>query len=124
MRSGEEQTEKAAQGRECDHGENDADPLPGTEGGIQDERHKKQGEWDNDRETPVGALLALVFSRLVQVISLGKFHFLSDLVDSLPHSAAEVTAAHAIFDGDIARVAFAINGGGAVIERDSAKLCQ
>src|ERR1700680_4937404 len=124
MRSRYEQTQKAAERGKGDHGQNQADPLPGAEGGIQNERHEEQRDRHDDRETAIGALLTFIFAGPVEVISLGQFDLLSNFVDRLPHSAAEVAAAHAVFYGDITGVALAINRGCAIVETYFAQLGQ
>src|ERR1700676_908019 len=124
MRSSQEQAEKAAKRGKRDHGQNQADPLPGAESGIQDERHEEQRDWHNDRKPPIGALLTLVFASPVQVIALGQFDLLTNFFDCLPHGAAEVAAAHAVLDGNIAGVAFAVNRGRTIVEGNGAQLCQ
>src|ERR1019366_5952624 len=52
----------------------------------------------------------------------GEFDLASDFIDGLADGRSEVAAAHAVLDGDVAGVAFAINGGGAIVEGDVAQL--
>ena len=76
----------------------------------------------DEGQPAVGALLAFVFPRPVEVIALGQVHFLPDLFNCLAHRAAQVAAAHAVLDGDIARIPFAIDGRRAIIQSDLAHL--
>src|ERR1035438_3378045 len=117
MRSGDEQTEKSAHGRKRHNGENQEDPLPRTKRRIEDERHQQQGYWHDERQPPVGALLALVLAGPVQVIALGKRDLVSDLVNRLADGAAQVAAAHAVLDGNVAGVSLAVDCGSTVVKR-------
>jgi hypothetical protein len=46
------------------------------------------------------------------------------IIDRLTHGAAEVAASHAVLDRDVARVALAVDGGRAIVERYLAELCK
>ena len=50
------------------------------------------------------ALLALVFARPIDVVAGGKLHLCVDLGDGFLHGAAQIAAANAVFDGDVALV--------------------
>ena len=69
-------------------------------------------------------LLALVFALPVDVIPARQLHLRVDLLDGFFHRAAQVAAAHAVLDGDVALVPFAIDFGGAVAFFDLAELLQ
>src|SRR5579864_3235235 len=58
------------------------------------------------------------------MIAFRQLHFVTDFVDSLTDGAAEITSAHAVFDGNVTLVAFAIDRGGAVVKCDLAELSQ
>src|SRR6266851_10048468 len=51
MRAGGEQREHAAEGRERDYGEDEANPFPGVEHRVQDESHEQQRNRHDDRQS-------------------------------------------------------------------------
>src|ERR1700734_1204881 len=124
MRACQQQAEKPAQRRELHHRQDQENPLPRAKRRIKDERHEEQCDRHNECQAAVGALLTFIFARPVQVIALGKLHFLPYLFYRLPHRAAQIAPAHAVFDRDITRVAFAINRGRSVIQANVAHLAQ
>ena len=60
------------------------------------------------------SLLALIFSGPVNVVSSGQRHLLVHLVDGLLDRASQITTAHAVLNGDVALLSFAVNLLGAV----------
>ena len=72
----------------------------------------------------VGALLALVFARPIERVALRQLHLAIHLPHGFFHGAAQVTTAHAVLDGDVALIAFAINHGRAVFHGDVAELIE
>ena len=73
---------------------------------------------------PIGPLLAFVFPGPIEVIAFRQLHLLIHFLDRLPHRAAEIASADAVFDRDIARVALAVNRRRAIIEANLANLSQ
>ena len=62
----------------------------------------------------LGALLAGVFARPVDVIAGGQLHLPVDLPHGLLDGATQVASPHAVFDGDVALISFAVDFRGAV----------
>ena len=58
------------------------------------------------------------------LISGGQLDLPADLPDGLFHRAAQIAPAHAVLDGDVALVSFAIDFGRAVVALDVAELRQ
>ena len=82
------------------------------------------GDGQHQHQALVGALLALVFARPVDVVARGKLDLVVDLGDRLFHRAAQIAAANAVLDGDVALVRLAIDLLGAVFHFDLGQLGQ
>src|ERR1700676_687740 len=109
MRAGQQQTQETTERREPYDSKDEAHPFPRVEGRIENEGHEQQRDGHDDGEAPVGTLLALVFASPVEVIALVKAHLLPHFFDGLAHGATQVATAHAVLNGDIARISLAIN---------------
>ena len=69
----------------------------------------KNGDGKHDQQARVGSLLAFVFALPIDGVSRRQFDLLVYFLDGLFDCAAEVAAAHAVFDGNVAAIAFAID---------------
>lgn len=79
---------------------------------------------EHEKQSPLRTLLALVFTRPINVVSRRQSYLLVHLVDRLFDRTSKITATNAVFNRDIALFAFAINLFGAIIGGDLGKLCQ
>ena len=61
------------------------------------------------RQPLLGALLAVVFAGPVDVVAGRQLHLPVDFPDSFLDGAAEVAPAHAVFDGHVALISFAVD---------------
>ena len=124
VRAGNQQGQHASNRRRGQGRHDQQRPIEGTERRIEKQDNQQDGNRNNQRQPGIGALLAGVFARPLQGVAQGQLHFLAYVVDGIPHRAAQVAAAHAVLDGDIARVVFAVNHGGAIFNADVAELPQ
>ena len=79
------------------------------EHGVEDHEDEQQRDGHDQRQALVGPLLALIFSRPVEVVAGGQFHLAVDLGDGLFDGAAKIAAANAVFDRHIALVGLAVD---------------
>src|SRR6516225_808288 len=97
-------------------------PFEGIELRVQNDEDQQNGDGDDDLQPLVGALLAFVLAGPVEAVAFRKLHLLIDFRHRLLHRAAEVAAPHAVLDGDIARIRFAVDHGGSILHLDVAEL--
>src|SRR5580698_10105098 len=83
-------------------------PLGGSEGAINDQENEEDCRGHDDHQPCLGALLALILARPFDAVKRRQLYSLLDLAHGFLDSAAQVTAAHAVVDGDIAGTAFPI----------------
>src|ERR1700732_3947740 len=107
MRPGGQKAEESPQWGERHDGQDQANPFPRIERGIENERHQQDSDWDDDRQTTIRPLLAFVFASPVEVILFRQRHFPSYLFDRLAHSAPKIAPANAILDRDVSRISLA-----------------
>src|ERR1700687_2112451 len=90
-------------------GENQKRPLEGLEHGVQDDEDQQNGDGQHDKQAFVCALLALVFSSPINVISLWQLHLLGDLVYGFFDCASKIATANAVLDSDVALFSFTVD---------------
>ena len=95
--------------RHGDGGENQHGPFRRAEHRIEDDEDEQDRQRNDNEQPRVGAYFALVFAFPPDVIPAREFYLRIDLLDSLSNSVAESAAAHAVFDGDVALIVFAID---------------
>src|SRR6266849_9322195 len=120
MRPSSQKAEESTQWRERHDGQDQANPLPRIERGIEDERHQQDSDWDDHGQTTIRPLLAFVFASPVEVILFRQRHFPPYLFDRLAHSASQIASANAVLDRDVSRIALAINRRSTVLQLDLA----
>src|SRR5262249_12147706 len=89
-----------------------------------DQEDEKDGERYDDQQAGLGTLLALVLASPFDVVAGWKFDLLVDLADRFLDGAAEIPAAHAVLDADVARIGLAIERGSAIRRANGAKLAE
>ena len=124
VRTGDVQSEQTADPRHGHVDQMEAGPLCGSKGGINDQEDEEDGRGHDDHQPCLGAFLALILARPFDAVKRWQLYLLLDLAHGFLHRAAQITAAHAVVDGDIAGTAFTIKLRSAVPHFDLAKLRQ
>src|SRR5215467_2965926 len=99
-------------------------PLEGLEHSVEDQEDQQDRKRQNRQQAALRALLVLVFAGPVDGIALWQLYAGTDFLDGLLDRAAEVTAAHAVFNRDVARISLAIDLRGPVQDLDVRQLRQ
>ena len=99
-------------------------PFERFEHGVQNDEDDENGDGKHDQQALVGSLLAGVFALPVESVPVGNLTCWFTFADRFFHGAAEVASADAVFNGNIAPVAFAINFRSAIGHADFAELSQ
>src|SRR5579863_5119350 len=122
--AGEQEGDQAADGRDRDIRHDQGRPFHRLEHGVEDDEDDQNGDGQHDQQARVGPLLAGVFALPFEVISGGQLHLLADFGDGFFDGAAQVAAADAVFDGDVALVSLPVNFRAAVGNLNLAELRQ
>ena len=89
-------------------------PFERAEHAVENDKDQQDGQRHDDEQPRFGALFAFVFAFPVDVIAARQLNFRGYVLDRFLDRAAQVAAAHAVLDGDIALVSFPVDLGTAV----------
>src|SRR5579883_675219 len=124
VRPGEIEREEPAHARHGYVDQVQGRPLGGAEGAVNDQEDEEHRDRNDHHEPLLRAFLVFVFPGPFQPVARRQRCHPFDLVHGLSHGAAQIAAAHAEFDGHVARVALAIKLRRAVFGADLAELRQ
>ena len=89
---------------------------------VENDEDQQDGQRHDDQQPRFRALFAFVLAFPVDVIPARQLNLRGHFLDGFLHRAAQIAAAHAVLDGDIALVSFAVDLGAAVAFFDLAEL--
>ena len=109
VRPGNQEREDSADRSHRHVRERQRSPLRRFEHGEENDVDDEDGNRQHDHQAALRALLAFIFAGPVDAITDRKLHLRPHLLHCFFHRASQVPAAHAVLDGDITRIRFAVD---------------